>query len=118
MATHSSVLALETPRTEEPGGLTVHRVAKSRTRQDMHTVQASPPSAAVVGSQDPTLGMNMVGAHIDAPRLDFKPNPLCDDGGFVMAAGKIFKLLPTAALLACAVTATTEKQKVAVASKR
>ena len=50
MATHSSVLALETPRTEEPGGVTVHRVAKSRTRQDMHTVQASPPSAAVVGS--------------------------------------------------------------------
>lgn len=41
--------------------------------------------AAIVGNQDPTLGMNMVGAHIDAPRLDFKPNPLCDDGGFVMA---------------------------------
>ena len=41
--------------------------------------------AAVVGNQDPTYGMNMVGAHIDAPRLDFKPNPLCEDGGFVMA---------------------------------
>ncbi len=41
--------------------------------------------AAVIGEQDPTLGMNMVGAHVDAPRLDFKPNPLCDDGGFVMA---------------------------------
>ncbi len=41
--------------------------------------------AAIVGNQDPTVGMNMVGAHVDAPRLDFKPNPLCDDGGFVMA---------------------------------
>lgn len=41
--------------------------------------------AAVIGKQDPTLGMNMVGAHIDAPRLDFKPNPLCEDGGFVLA---------------------------------
>lgn len=41
--------------------------------------------AAVIGSSDPTQGMNMVGAHIDAPRLDFKPNPLCEDSGFVMA---------------------------------
>ena len=31
MATHSSVLAREIPWTEEPGGATVHGVAKSRT---------------------------------------------------------------------------------------
>ena len=32
MATHSSTLAWEIPRTEEPGGVaTVHRVAKNRT---------------------------------------------------------------------------------------
>ena len=30
--THSSILAWEIPWTEEPGGLTVHGVAKSRTR--------------------------------------------------------------------------------------
>lgn len=41
--------------------------------------------AAVIGTADPTKGMHMVGAHIDAPRLDFKPNPLCEDSGFVMA---------------------------------
>ena len=34
-----------------------------------------------------------------------------------MLAGKIFKLLPTAALLACAVSATTEEQQVSVASE-
>ena len=28
MAIHSSILAWEIPRTEEPGGLTVHGVAK------------------------------------------------------------------------------------------
>ena len=28
MATHTSILAWKTPRTEEPGGTTVHRVAK------------------------------------------------------------------------------------------
>ena len=31
MATHSSILALEIPRTEEPGWATVHGVAKSWT---------------------------------------------------------------------------------------
>ena len=30
MATHSSISAWEIPRTEEPGGLLVHRVMKSR----------------------------------------------------------------------------------------
>ena len=31
MATHSSILAWRIPWTEEPGGVTVHGVAKSRT---------------------------------------------------------------------------------------
>ena len=31
MATHSSILAWRIPWTEEPGGLTVHRVAKSQS---------------------------------------------------------------------------------------
>ena len=32
MATHSSILTWRIPRTEEPGGLTVHGVARSWTR--------------------------------------------------------------------------------------
>ena len=32
MGTHPSILAWRIPRTEEPGGATVHGVAKSRTR--------------------------------------------------------------------------------------
>ena len=31
MATHSSILAWEIPSTEEPGGLQIPRIAKSRT---------------------------------------------------------------------------------------
>ena len=31
MATHSNILAWEIPWTEQPGGLTVHGVAKSQT---------------------------------------------------------------------------------------
>lgn len=32
--------------------------------------------AAVIGTADPLLGFNLVGAHLDSPRLDLKPNPL------------------------------------------
>ncbi|HHU07395.1 MAG TPA: aminopeptidase [Clostridiaceae bacterium] len=32
--------------------------------------------AAVIGSADPVEGFNLIGSHIDSPRLDLKPNPL------------------------------------------
>ena len=35
---------------------------------------------AVIGSESISAGVNIVGAHIDAPRLDLKPNPLYEDG--------------------------------------
>ncbi len=35
---------------------------------------------AVIGADAITDGVNIVGAHIDAPRLDLKPNPLYEDG--------------------------------------
>lgn len=34
---------------------------------------------AVLGNKNPVCGLNMVGAHVDAPRLDFRPNPLYED---------------------------------------
>ena len=37
---------------------------------------------AVIGKQDLEKGINIVGAHIDSPRLDLKPNPLYEDTGF------------------------------------
>lgn len=39
---------------------------------------------AVLGEKPLTEGINMVGAHIDAPRLDIKQNPLYEDSGLVM----------------------------------
>ena len=36
--------------------------------------------AAVIGKKPVTDGMNIVGAHIDSPRLDLKPNPLYEEG--------------------------------------
>lgn len=35
----------------------------------------------VIGSEPLERGMNILGAHIDSPRVDVKPNPLYEDGG-------------------------------------
>ena len=37
---------------------------------------------AVVGRQPLENGLSLVGAHIDSPRLDAKPNPIYEDGSF------------------------------------
>ena len=37
---------------------------------------------AVIGKENIENGANIIGAHIDSPRLDLKPNPLYEDGGF------------------------------------
>ena len=39
---------------------------------------------AVMGDAPLTEGTNIVGAHIDAPRLDLKQNPLYEDGGMAL----------------------------------
>ncbi len=40
------------------------------------TVHGKGIVAAVIGTADPLTGFNLVGAHVDSPRLDLKPNPL------------------------------------------
>lgn len=37
---------------------------------------------AVIGEKPLEGGLNIVGAHVDSPRLDLKPNPLYEDQGF------------------------------------
>ncbi len=37
--------------------------------------------AAVIGEEPMECGVSLVGAHIDSPRLDLKPNPLYEDQG-------------------------------------
>ena len=39
---------------------------------------------AVIGTEKLEKGLNIVGAHVDSPRLDLKPNPLYEDGGFAL----------------------------------
>ncbi len=40
--------------------------------------------AAVIGKENLSLGLNIIGAHIDSPRLDLKPNPLYEEGGLAL----------------------------------
>ena len=35
---------------------------------------------AIIGNESMENGLNIVGAHVDSPRLDLKPNPLYEDG--------------------------------------
>ena len=35
--------------------------------------------ASIIGKDDLTKGLNIIGSHIDSPRLDLKPNPLYED---------------------------------------
>ena len=39
----------------------------------------------LIGNKPLTEGMNIVGAHIDSPRLDLKQNPLYEDGDYALA---------------------------------
>ena len=40
--------------------------------------------AAIIGNSILEEGLNLIGAHIDAPRIDLKPNPLYEEGGFAL----------------------------------
>ena len=37
---------------------------------------------AIIGSEKIESGMHIIGSHVDSPRLDLKPNPIYEDGGF------------------------------------
>lgn len=39
----------------------------------------------IIGKKPLENGMRIVGAHIDSPRLDFKPNPVYEDGNIALA---------------------------------
>jgi aspartyl aminopeptidase len=53
-------------------GMKVYRIYKNKAI-----------ALAVIGSKPPESGMNLVGAHIDSPRLDLKPNPVYESNEMV-----------------------------------
>ena len=58
---------------------------KLKAGDKVYTTQMNKSIAAFkIGKAPLTEGMNILGAHIDSPRLDIKQNPLYNDGGFAL----------------------------------
>ena len=47
--------------------------------------------AAIMGNKPVEAGLNIIGSHIDSPRLDLKPNPLYEDNGFAYGGVKKYQ---------------------------
>lgn len=67
---------------EKAGFKPLESIEKLNAGDKVYTVNRGKGGiAAVIGSEDIENGVNIVGAHIDSPRLDLKPNPLYEDTG-------------------------------------
>lgn len=86
---------LNTAKTERESALEAVKLARSKGFQDIAECESLKTGdkvysvnrdkgiiLAIIGSEPMENGMNIVGSHIDAPRLDLKQNPLYEDGEF------------------------------------
>ena len=74
---------------EDAGYIELSRAIASGKRlkagDKVYTTQMNKSIAAFhIGKQPMEAGLNILGAHIDSPRLDIKQNPLYEDGGFAL----------------------------------
>lgn len=66
---------------EKAGFKNINDVEKLQTGSKVYGINRNKSVyVAVIGEEELTTGINCVGSHIDAPRLDLKPNPLYEDG--------------------------------------
>ena len=86
---------LNTSKTEREAVYSAKQIAESNGFRDISTFDTLNPGdkvyfinreksmyLAIIGTEKLENGLQIVGAHIDSPRLDLKPNPLYEDGGF------------------------------------
>ena len=82
-------------KTEREAVVTAKAIAESNGFKDLASYETLKPGdkvyfinreksmyLAVIGTEKLENGIQIVGAHIDSPRLDLKPNPLYEDSGF------------------------------------
>ncbi len=75
----------------------VEKLAKKQGFKNLNTVKALKPGdkvyyinreknilLSIIGNKDLSEGINLVGSHIDSPRIDLKPNPLYEQEGFAL----------------------------------
>ncbi|MCR5481200.1 MAG: aminopeptidase [Clostridia bacterium] len=88
---------LNAAKTEREAAIEIVRIAREAGFKDIKEVESLVPGSrvysvnrsksvymAVVGEDVLTEGFNLVGAHIDSPRLDLKQNPLYEDGNMAL----------------------------------
>ena len=68
---------------EEKGFKPLEKFKKLKAGDKVYTINRNKNIIlAVIGEDTLESGLRVVGAHIDSPRLDLKPNPLYEDTGF------------------------------------
>ena len=68
---------------EEKGFKPLEKMKKIKAGDKIYVVNRDKNIVlAVIGEEPLENGLKVVGAHIDSPRLDLKPNPLYEDNGF------------------------------------
>lgn len=88
---------LNAAKTEREAVKVIRRMAEERGFEEISKKESLKPGdrvygvnkdksmfLAVIGEEALTSGFHAVGAHIDAPRLDLKQNPLYEDSGFAL----------------------------------
>ena len=86
---------LNKSKTEREAVCTSKEIAEANGFRDISTFDTLKPGdkvyfinkeksmyLAVIGTEKLENGIQIIGAHIDSPRLDLKPNPLYEDSGF------------------------------------
>ena len=86
---------LNKAKTEREAISTSKAIAESNGFKDISTFETLKPGdkvyfinrdksmyLAIIGTEKLENGLQIVGSHVDSPRLDLKPNPLYEDGGF------------------------------------
>ncbi|MBR5266323.1 MAG: aminopeptidase, partial [Clostridia bacterium] len=72
-------------RAEAAGYVDINKVTKLEKGDKVYsTNRGKNVVLAVIGEEPITNGVNIVGSHIDSPRLDLKQNPLIEKGGMAM----------------------------------
>lgn len=88
---------LDISKTERETVLEIEKIATEHGFVSLNNVQRLQPGSkvmfnyrnkamlmAVIGHQPLEKGCNIVGSHVDAPRLDLKPNPLYEEQGLAL----------------------------------
>ena len=94
-------------KTEREAVITAKAIAESNGFRDLASYETLNPGdkvyfinreksmyLAVIGTDKLENGIQIVGAHIDSPRLDLKPNPLYEDSGFAYFKTHYYGAIP------------------------